>query len=118
MGAIALGPSNYGVALERDGTVIGWDNANVPGTLGKVSAVAAGSFGAVIEASSALPKLEIRAADAAQGFLHVNLLPDGFILEVADEINTPFAPAPAGIRLDQLFTFSKPHQFFRLHKAP
>jgi alpha-tubulin suppressor-like RCC1 family protein len=117
VGAIALGPTHYGIALKRDGSVIGWDNATVPDGLGKVSAIAAGRFGAVIQAGPPSPKLEIHAAEASQGLIHADVVPPGFTLEASDRVDGAYTAAPVNIDLDQLFLLSKPQQFFRLRKA-
>jgi hypothetical protein len=103
--------------LKRDGSVIGWDNATVPDGLGKVSAIAAGRFGAVIQAGPPSPKLEIHAAEASQGLIHADVVPPGFTLEASDRVDGAYTAAPVNIDLDQLFLLSKPQQFFRLRKA-
>jgi alpha-tubulin suppressor-like RCC1 family protein len=116
LAAIALGRVDYGLGLKRDGSVIGWGNANIPEGLGRVSAINTGGFGVAILAGDATPRLEIRAVGTGQGVVHADIVPPNFILEASDRADGGYGPAPVGIRLEDLFQLNKPQQYFRMRK--
>jgi alpha-tubulin suppressor-like RCC1 family protein len=92
--AVAAGGDSMGLALNNDGTVIGWGGATAPAGLTGVSALAAGGFGLVITTNAPpSPVLALSQAGGQVVIEHPVSVP-GYLLEASDALSFKFVEVP------------------------
>ena len=90
--AVAAGDS-HSVGLKIDGSVVGWNGANLPTDLTNVTAIAAGrGFSLLLTTNPPVPELAGEKVED-QFLLSAPISVSGYVLEVTDDLSRPYQPA-------------------------
>jgi alpha-tubulin suppressor-like RCC1 family protein len=119
--AIAAG-DGHSLALKADGTVVGWNGANMPTGLASVSAISAGrGFSLLITTNPPIPMLAARRM-GEQVLLAAPVSVSGFVLEQADGLQGIFTPLDLATNASTedavILQPTSAAKFFRLRKLP
>ena len=88
---------SHSVALKTDGSVVGWNGANLPAGLSNVTAISAGRhFTLLLTTNPPAPALTVEKVDDAV-LLSAPISVSGYVLETTDDLSQPYKPVEGPI---------------------